>query len=491
MNFPTAHFLPGSNKTLGEKYLLLECLGDGSHGWVYRAQRLADSAIVALKIPKQMTGDDRSLSEGKELIGIEHHPNVIQIFDMGRVPPEKEWFAIEMEYFPGESLAQKLEHRAHNFGNTFERLFKIFKQVLDAVAFLSNLPTPISHGDIKPHNILVGENDHVKLTDFGSSALPEEIYVKTRENGGTILYSAPEYSDCISRKGCFEELISGDIYSLGVLLYQLATGRLPHETQAQVRSHIPFPKPCELNSGICQALEQVILKCLEKYPIDRFAAIDDLKSAFIPASSEQLKFKPNEQIFVPQAGTEDWSVGVVSALENGNYMKAAKLAQAEYKRSGDANALLQQLNALYRAERWYDFEKVFNESKQSQSIENENYSTFLLLSIKVFMKIRNLEKAESLLNKAFEISEPTFELELLSASISGMQADYELAKQKLEKINKKWPGNFNVLKRLVQVSEQLRDYDGAATWLRAALRVCRADAGLQEKKKVYEQMGIW
>ncbi|MEF2963903.1 protein kinase domain-containing protein [Pseudomonas aeruginosa] len=159
---------------------MLECLGDGSHGWVWRAERLSDSTIVAVKIPKDLTKDDRLLAEGKELLTINPHPNIVRICDMGRIPPENEWFFIEMEYFPSQSLAQKLEQRSQNFGNTFERLFGIYAQVLDAVGFLATLPTPISHGDIKPHNILVGAGDLVKLTDFGSSALPEEIYVRTR-----------------------------------------------------------------------------------------------------------------------------------------------------------------------------------------------------------------------------------------------------------------------------------------------------------------------
>ncbi|MCV5791916.1 serine/threonine protein kinase, partial [Escherichia coli] len=85
----------------------------------------------------------------------------------------------------------------------------------------------------------------VKLTDFGSSALPEEIYVRTRENGGTVLYSAPEVSNVDSRRGSLEELLLGDIYSLGVLLYQLLTGKLPHDTPAQVQRHAPFKLPTE------------------------------------------------------------------------------------------------------------------------------------------------------------------------------------------------------------------------------------------------------
>lgn len=273
---------------MGDKYLLLECLGDGSHGWVWRAERLADGEIVAVKIPKDLTKDDRLLAEGKELLTIDAHPNIVRIFDMGRIPPENEWFFIEMEYFPSQSLAQKLEQRNQHFGNTFERLFGMYAQVLDAVGFLAALPTPISHGDIKPHNILVGANDLVKLTDFGSSALPEEIYVRTRENGGTVLYASPEFSDSVSRKGSFEDLLRGDIYSLGVLLYQLLTGQLPHDTPSQVRRHAPFKRPSEINANIVVPVDELILRCMAREPSDRYPDIKTLSSAFELARQHQL-----------------------------------------------------------------------------------------------------------------------------------------------------------------------------------------------------------
>ena len=95
MNIRSAHFLPGNQKQLGNQYLLLECLGDGSHGWVWRAERLVDGEIVAVKIPKDITKEDRELAEGKELLGLDPHPNIIKIYAMGRI--EKEWFYIEME----------------------------------------------------------------------------------------------------------------------------------------------------------------------------------------------------------------------------------------------------------------------------------------------------------------------------------------------------------------------------------------------------------
>ena len=351
MKIKSAHFLPGTNRQLGDKYLLLECLGDGSHGWVWRAERLLDGAIVAVKVPKDLSKDDRLLAEGKELLAIEPHPNIVRICDMGRIPPENEWFFIEMEYFPSQSLAQKLEQRAQHFGNTYERLFKIYAQVLAAVEFLASLPIPISHGDLKPHNILVGAGDLVKLTDFGSSALPEEIYVRSRENGGTVLYAAPEFSDSVSRKGSFESLLRGDIYSLGVLLYQLLTGQLPHDTPSQVRRHAPFKRPSEINANIVPAIDALILRCMAREPSERYADIAALRVDFELAKRQQIS-RPQYSL-APITGHNggDWSTAVLAALENKEYQKAACIAETEFSRTADVGALLQQLNALYRGGR--------------------------------------------------------------------------------------------------------------------------------------------
>jgi len=488
MKIQSAHFLPGANKRLGDKYLLLECLGDGSHGWVWRSERLSDSAIVAVKIPKQLTKEDRSLAEGKELIGIADHSNIIKIFDMGRVPPEKEWFAIEMEYFPSESLAQKLEHRSHHFGNTCERLFNIYAQVLEAVDYLSCLETPVSHGDIKPHNVLVGQEDLVKLTDFGSSALPEEIYVRTRENGGTVLYAAPEYSDCVSRKGDFPSLLAGDIYSLGVLLYQLTTGRLPHDTQAQVRSHAPFPKPREINSGISEQLETVILCCLEKEQKRRFKSIQALKLAFQKARETQAKYPSVSSLLSPGKMSSDWSTDVVAALENADYQKASKIAAAEYQRSGDTGALLHQFNAMYRAKRWFDFSNTLNRAGDLIFSDSPDCAVIRLLSIKVLMQLRKLDDAMKIVDFAFEAGEASFDHKLCRASITGMRAQFDQARSALEDMNRTYPRNPHILRRIIQVCEQQRDYKAAAGFLRVALKVSPDDEPLLEKRTRYEML---
>lgn len=460
MNIKSAHFLPGTNKRLGDRYLLLECLGDGSHGWVWRAERLSDSTIVAVKIPKDLTKDDRLLAEGKELLTIDPHPNIVRICDMGRIPPENEWFFIEMEYFPSQSLAQKLEQRSQNFGNTFERLFGIYAQVLEAVGFLAKLPTPISHGDIKPHNILVGAGDLVKLTDFGSSALPEEIYVRTRENGGTVLYAAPEFSDSVSRNGAFEDLLRGDIYSLGVLLYQLLTGQLPHDTPSQVRRHAPFKRPSEINTNIVSSVDDLILHCMARVPSDRYPDIETLRTDFEFARQHQLN---NPQYAVSPLsghGVVDWSTSVIEALETQDYLKAAKIAESEFARTHDFGALLQQLNALYRANRLFEFEEIFDCEYKSE-LEGAEIRAIRLLAIKVFLSLRKTGRAKMLLKEATTLDGESLELEFLLATLFGLEANFPAAREALEIINRKSPSKPQVLIRLIQVCEQMRDYPAA------------------------------
>jgi serine/threonine-protein kinase len=491
VNIKSAHFLPGTNKRLGDKYLLIECLGDGSHGWVWRAERLSDGTVVAVKIPKDPTKEDRLLSEGRELLNVERHPNIVHITDMGRIPPANEWFFIEMEYFPSQSLAQKLEQRAQQFGNTFERLFHIYEQVIAAVDFLSELPVPISHGDIKPHNILIGEKDQVKLTDFGSSALPEEIYVRMRENGGTVLYAAPEFSDSIRRKGSFENLLRGDIYSMGVLLYQLITGQLPHDTPSQVRRHAPFKKPGEINRNIHPELEQVILRCLKKNPLERYQTVPDLRSAFTSARHQQFRMPSYSIPAVPADSAGDWSTAVMTALADKKYTTAARIAEKEYARSCDSSALLQQLYGLYRANHLFDFEKVFDQEYEKIPQDGDDAKSIRILAIKAFLCLRNTDRARSLVAQSTALDGETIELNFLSANILGLEANFAAARETLEKINKVSPYKPKVLNRLIQVCEQMRDYRAAAGYLRHALRVVKDAPDLEEKQKRYQQLGLW
>ena len=142
-------------------------------------------------------------------------------------------FVIEMEYFKGNSLANELCDYGFKNPKPIKEIFLIFLDILEGVKFLHS--KNICHGDIKPQNILINEKQ-VKLTDFGTSKFIENVFIKTVDTGGLGIYGS-------EIAGSNKRYLISDIYSLGVLLYQLLTGRTPHETPIQVINNIPFPKP--------------------------------------------------------------------------------------------------------------------------------------------------------------------------------------------------------------------------------------------------------
>lgn len=221
----------------------------------------------------------------------------------------------------------------------------MFEQVLEGCAHLHRVG--MSHGDIKPQNILVSA-ERVKLTDFGSSVLPEDMYARTRENGGTILYSAPEVVGAtLATRDATARYLS-DIYSLGVLLYHLVTARLPHDTLSQVARHVPFARARELNSSVSQALDDFIGRCLKLSPADRWPSVDAMLQAFAHVRRAQLEFTPTRAITLARAAHEDWSTQAVRLVEKGEYREAELVARAEFEESRDEQAFLLMVQASHR-----------------------------------------------------------------------------------------------------------------------------------------------
>jgi len=248
---------------------------------------------------------------------------------------------------------------------------------------------------------------------------------------------------------------------------------------------------CEINKSIAPELEKVILRCLQKEPTNRYDSIDELIEDFTIASKAQQNFVPTIPDIKRKEESQDWSSNVMTALEAGNYIQAAEVARLEFKRSQDLGALLQQLNALYRAERWFDLEKELDELSEAFTIKGDDAFQIRLLAVKTYMQLRQLEKAEQILQQSFDFKEQTLDHLLINASIRGLKADFEGAKKQLVLLNQENPKNPNILRKLVQVSEQLRDYSSASGYLRVLLKICGTDENLSQKRQQYEMLGVW
>ena len=446
-------FIPPANRLLGDRYELLECLGDGSHGYVWRAARLHDGKIVAIKIPKEQGASSDSLSEGRMLIDAPAHPNVIQVHWMDRVPPEREWYAIEMEYFPGQTLASLLEDGPAGFVKSFARIFDLYEQVLQGVHHLHGLK--ISHGDIKPHNILYS-NDTVKITDFGSSLQPEEMYVRTRANGGTILYSAPEVLDhelTMRGSGMF---FRADIYSLGVLFYHLLTGRTPHDTSSQVARHAPFPRPRELNKAICPAVEEFVLRCLAFDPDDRWDSLEAMLQVFPKITRQQLDYHTESPLRPQPEPTTDWSAAARACLQAGRFSEAAQIAREQFKDQREPHAFLLMLSALFDEGRFAECLRTIEAHP-----EFSDHPEVLRRMLDCFMQTRQMKQSAAVLDRLLMDSPDDLPLLLKKASVLGMEARYEEARDLLMDLNQQHPGREPILRRLILVHEQLREPEKA------------------------------
>ena len=406
---------------------------------------------------------------------------------MGRVPPEREWYVIEMEYFPSVTLAQLLDHGDQGFVTSYAKILGIFEQVLAGVTHLHDLG--MSHGDIKPQNVLVS-GDHAKITDFGSSILPEDMYARTRENGGTILYSAPEVVGSTRRGRSRAEVFSADIYSLGVLLYHLVTSRVPHDTLSQVARHAPFPRPREINRSVCPALEEVILRCLAHDPMDRWPTVQALTLATKRAKQAQLDYVPERTVSVKRQPAVDWSSDVLDLIDKSEFARAENVARMEFALTGDSHAFLMMVSAAVRDGRFFDAKRDVQANPAMLSVSSPVKRDLRELALKCCLETRDIDQARGLIETMIAEDGETPNILLKKASVLGLLAQYEEARDILLRLNRDFPGRPAVLRRLVIVFEQLRDVGKAAAFLKAYARAVAHDAWASEKRERFAALGF-
>jgi eukaryotic-like serine/threonine-protein kinase len=253
-----------------ERYRVLNRIGSGGMADVYCAEDLQLGRRVALKLLYRRFAEDpefveRFRREASSAAGLQH-PNVVAVYDRGEFD---DTYYIAMEFLEGRSLKQIVRQEG---ALEPARAIDIVVQILKATRFAHR--RGIVHRDIKPHNVIVDDDGRAKVTDFGIARAGASDMTETGSIMGTAQYISPEQAQGHPVDA------RADLYSIGVVLYELLTGRVPFDAESAVTialkqvSEEP-PRPSELNPDISPQLEDVVIRALQKDPAYRFADADE------------------------------------------------------------------------------------------------------------------------------------------------------------------------------------------------------------------------
>ena len=265
-------------KVLGNRYEVIEKIGGGGMAEVYKARcRLLDRYVAVKVLRDQFKNDEDVLNKFEreaQAAASLTHPNIVSVYDVGEEDGKN---YIVMEYIKGKTLKDIIKIYGHlDTKETVETAISIGEALEDAHK------NGIVHRDIKPHNIMVTDDGRVKVTDFGIARATSSV---TMTNNGGVLGSAHYLSPEQARGGLVDK--RSDIYSLGVVMYEMATGKVPFDGDSPISVAIMHiqeeaPNPRDLNPDIPRELEYIIVKAMKKEPIDRYqdikAMLADLKS---------------------------------------------------------------------------------------------------------------------------------------------------------------------------------------------------------------------
>lgn len=267
------------------RYEIQSQLGQGGFGTVYLARDPDLNRLVAIKVPKFAAGvtDERIqwfLSEARTAAGL-NHPAIVAIYEIGRSSDGSCY--IVMEYVEGHSLSQEMARGKLPWGQAT----KIIANAAAAVHYAHK--KGLVHRDLKPGNILLNAEGQVKIADFGLAIHEDQQRGRAGERAGTLAYMSPEQV-----RGEVHRLDGrADVWSLGVIFYELLTGRrpfggTPREMADEILNRPPKP-PRQIDDAIPAHLAQICLKCLAKEPTDRFETAQDLARALAPSRSSRRK----------------------------------------------------------------------------------------------------------------------------------------------------------------------------------------------------------
>ena len=272
-------------KMLDNRYEILELIGVGGMAKVYKARCHRLNRLVAVKILRDDLSQDsdfrRRFHDESHAVAMLSHPNIMAVYDVSR---SSELEYIVMELIDGISLKQYMQKKGNKLN--WREALHFITQIVKALGHAHS--RGIIHRDIKPHNVMVLRDGSVKVTDFGIARLISAGHsTLTQETLGSVHYISPEQA-----RGSHIDARS-DLYSAGVVLYEMTTGRLPFEGDSPVSvaiqhiNSIPL-SPRELNADIPEALEAITMKAMAPKVEDRYTSADAML-----ADLEEFRKNPN------------------------------------------------------------------------------------------------------------------------------------------------------------------------------------------------------
>ena len=281
-----------AGRTLNGRYKIQSLIGTGGMAAVYLAKDLILDRLVAIKVLRLdfRQNDDAMRRFRREALSATQltHPNIVGVYDVGQ---SQEMNYIVMEYVEGTDLKDYVRQKGAL--HPIEAV-RIMMQIVSAIAAAHQ--NRIIHRDIKPQNILIDKEGNVKITDFGIAvALSDTSLTQTNTLLGSVHYLSPEQA----RGGM--ATIQTDIYALGIVLYELLTGKVPFDGESAVSialKHFQEPLPTIVNpiAMVPQSLENIVLKATAKDPMHRYRScyemFQDLKTCLDSARLYEKKFVP-------------------------------------------------------------------------------------------------------------------------------------------------------------------------------------------------------
>ncbi len=284
-------------QVVDDRYRLIKRIGSGGMADVWLAEDTGLGRHVALKVLYRRFAQDaefvaRFRREAEAAASLQH-PNVVRVFDRGQVG---DTYYIAMEYLSGHTLRELID-----FGLTPGESCAIVRQVLEAASYAHR--HGVIHRDFKPSNVIVDVEGHATVTDFGIARAGVSEITQTGSVMGTAHYLPPEQAQGLAVTA------KSDLYSIGVILYEALTGRVPFEgdtaiTVALKQVSEAAQRPSSFNPAVSPALDAAVMRALEKDPDRRYASAEAFVAALDAAQRDPSLSGPDTAAFAPLPPTE-------------------------------------------------------------------------------------------------------------------------------------------------------------------------------------------